>query len=539
MAGPYLKSGESIILTTDRVLIDDVEYDLILTSHRLTLVDSNHHIDQPQVVPFDTIISVKGETTPAREPSIAIAVVDPENIDNEKTLKLIFTQQHYQDRSAECDLWVKKLIEHIVSGRNEPAPAGKQPVEVKPRETHATIRRFVAPEKLRPHMEVPQYRKPSEELLAALQKPAQEKEDLALDEPGQTERVETPAAPDLHKEQESSELTPIAESGMYDNHVKDKVAIQSEEKTGKPVLEVPSTELVPEPVMENEELSLPVIAEESSGINVPDPGKQKPVSSEPVDDIEKFAGVYADKIPGPAVSYGKLPEPEMTGEMPAEPFQNLETESPDGTGLPHNVVFPVLSGSHDQNEPPKTPNERSPSVSVEPSAQGMPKGKKRTGTLVAIVLVLLVVLGATAIIFLHVPEGMISGTHNTTVAPIITSPPVTTAILTSAIPPNGVWLKVTYNGTFEGSYGNPGPDNQQEVRGSGEQFYAIKNGNDLIQASFQKLDNSGNTLTVEIYNNGTMVKQFSKSSPKAEIDFLVDPTTGNPPFVPVRKPGQQ
>ena len=37
MAGPYLKSGESIILTTDRVLIDDVEYSLILTSHRLAL----------------------------------------------------------------------------------------------------------------------------------------------------------------------------------------------------------------------------------------------------------------------------------------------------------------------------------------------------------------------------------------------------------------------------------------------------------------------------------------------------------------------
>ena len=59
-----LKSGESIILTTDRVLIDDDEYDLILTSQRLALVDSDHTSDQPQVVPFATILSVKGGTTP-------------------------------------------------------------------------------------------------------------------------------------------------------------------------------------------------------------------------------------------------------------------------------------------------------------------------------------------------------------------------------------------------------------------------------------------------------------------------------------------
>ena len=27
MVGPYMKSGESIVLTTDRVLIDDIEYE--------------------------------------------------------------------------------------------------------------------------------------------------------------------------------------------------------------------------------------------------------------------------------------------------------------------------------------------------------------------------------------------------------------------------------------------------------------------------------------------------------------------------------
>ena len=122
MVGPYMKSGESIVLTTDRVLIDDIEYDLILTSQRLALVDSGHTNDQPQVVPFATILSVKGGTTPAREPCITLTVIDPAGLGDAKTLSLIFTQQPYQDRSAECDLWVKKLIEHIVSVRQEPGP---------------------------------------------------------------------------------------------------------------------------------------------------------------------------------------------------------------------------------------------------------------------------------------------------------------------------------------------------------------------------------------------------------------------------------
>ena len=96
MAGPYLKSGESIILTTDRVLIDDIEYDMILTSQRLALVDSDHTSDQPQVVPFATILSVKGGTTPAREPFITLKVIDPVGLEDSKTIDLIFSEQPYE-----------------------------------------------------------------------------------------------------------------------------------------------------------------------------------------------------------------------------------------------------------------------------------------------------------------------------------------------------------------------------------------------------------------------------------------------------------
>jgi hypothetical protein len=99
------------------------------------------------------------------------------------------------------------------------------------------------------------------------------------------------------------------------------------------------------------------------------------------------------------------------------------------------------------------------------------------------------------------------------------------------IPTEGVWVKVMYNGTFVGTYGNPG--DLREVRGTGEQIYAIKNTNDLVQASFTKQDDYGDILTVEVYNNGTRVTQVTKRTPGGTIAILVDPKTGKAPYVPV------
>ena len=63
--------------------------------------------------------------------------------------------------------------------------------------------------------------------------------------------------------------------------------------------------------------------------------------------------------------------------------------------------------------------------------------------------------------------------------------------------------------------------------------YPIKNSNDLVQTSFRKLDYSGDSLTVEVYNNGTMVTQVTKRTPSGTIAILVDPKTGKAPYVPV------
>ena len=191
MAGPYLKSGESIILTTDRVLIDDLRYDLILTSQRLALVDSDHAGDKPQVIPFATILSVKGGTTPAREPEITLSLIDPIGLEDSRTLQLVFIQEPYEDRGPECENWVKKLIEHIVSVRQEPDRAGPQQAPVQPRGINPTVRRWSAPEAPHPHTEVRDgSRRPSEDLLSAIQ-------DVAPETPEPVHEEEVPLGQDI------------------------------------------------------------------------------------------------------------------------------------------------------------------------------------------------------------------------------------------------------------------------------------------------------------------------------------------------------
>jgi len=60
---PYLESGESFILTTDRVRVNTVQYDLLLTTRYLILIDVRYAQFQPQMIPLLTIQSVKGGKT--------------------------------------------------------------------------------------------------------------------------------------------------------------------------------------------------------------------------------------------------------------------------------------------------------------------------------------------------------------------------------------------------------------------------------------------------------------------------------------------
>ena len=88
------------------------------------------------------------------------------------------------------------------------------------------------------------------------------------------------------------------------------------------------------------------------------------------------------------------------------------------------------------------------------------------------------------------------------------------------IPPNGVWVRVIYSGSFTGTVGTAGK--MAQVTGSNDQFYQIPTIDGIVQALIQKLDGSGNVLTTEVYKNGTMVKNGTITAPRGTLDLRVD-----------------
>jgi antitoxin component YwqK of YwqJK toxin-antitoxin module len=61
-----------------------------------------------------------------------------------------------------------------------------------------------------------------------------------------------------------------------------------------------------------------------------------------------------------------------------------------------------------------------------------------------------------------------------------------------------------------------------EVAGSGEMYYQVPTVDGVVEATIQKLDNSGNVLTVEVYNNGNLIKSGTTRTPEGEVDIHAD-----------------
>ena len=111
--------------------------------------------------------------------------------------------------------------------------------------------------------------------------------------------------------------------------------------------------------------------------------------------------------------------------------------------------------------------------------------------------------------------------------PEVTRTPTPTTL--AAIPPNGVWLRVTDPGKFDGTYGTLVGQISVGKRNTGDQFSIVSTIDGLVVASIQKPDGSSDELVITVYNNGIAMDQKSTTSPKGSIDFQVDL---NPAVVP-------
>jgi hypothetical protein len=109
--------------------------------------------------------------------------------------------------------------------------------------------------------------------------------------------------------------------------------------------------------------------------------------------------------------------------------------------------------------------------------------------------------------------------------PQTTSPPAVTVTLVPGstqvmIPSSGIWVRVSYPGTYIGLIGTPG--NQTEVTAKGDHLYQIPATERTVAAALQKNDSSGDQIILEVYKNGVMLKRETSIAPKAIVEILLD-----------------
>ena len=188
----------------------------------------------------------------------------------------------------------------------------------------------------------------------------------------------------------------------------------------------------------------------------------------------------------------------------------------------------VRSAEHELVGSP-APNADSVPAAISPPDPIIPKSTYHTIQNAAIVIVILVVLGVAAIGSFNLLNS--GQTPPPVVIPIVTVQPTPTPVPT-LVPADGVWVRIEYPGTFIGEVGNP--EIMHPAYGSGVRIYKILWNDRLVRAFAQKQENTGDTLNIEIYNNGTLIKSSSTRAPKGSVDILIDPTTGQPPGVKPR-----
>jgi hypothetical protein len=116
MGSPYLSSNESIILSTNNVIVNTVPAEAILTNERLMLVDARHAELRPQDIPFHAIETVTIGENSDQDPMLSLSLVTGPGVT--QAMGIVFPQSPRVRRIAERDEWATRLKElSIISAR--------------------------------------------------------------------------------------------------------------------------------------------------------------------------------------------------------------------------------------------------------------------------------------------------------------------------------------------------------------------------------------------------------------------------------------
>jgi hypothetical protein len=571
MSAPYLNRGESIILTTHRVSVNSILFDVMLTNERLILMDNRYIRFEPRMILFPGVISIKGGKVPTGEPAIIFTLEEPSDLSGSQQINLIFTQQPGEKRTHERELWMKKLIELVITAREQAAQKTIVPARKKTG-MQPTIRRWVAPEPLRPHSSVIE----PAPLHPAVVVTSEEPDSLEFflenmppkdQETPEEERADVPPAPEIlpatvetaGAPEEETELPapvtllevqpeePVPACEMPEGDEKtspDEIpgagsSLSPENTPVEPLhAAIPAPPALPEPA-EDARPSVPfastVLAAVQSLQSYAESQKQPEVNRSALPDTSEPAHIAAAEIPGhdaPSSKNQEIAEDQDITEKPLVPDSGLHAEPAaipnlplprqvrelPGTYTPDIPVTGIATGPQGNELTARSPD---PRKSVKDSRAGRPAIIAG----VVLMIAMLALFGGVAFISLFL-QGQAGSNPGVIISTAITVPQTPSPVPVT-VPQTGVRVNVIYPGTFTGTVGNPGL--LRQVSGNGNQTFPILMTDSIIQATIQKHDNSGEALTVEIYNNSTLLSHRTVTSPTGEVNLLIDTKTARPP----------
>jgi hypothetical protein len=487
MGYPELKSDESITLTTQDVKVKTVPFELVLTNKRLIIIDSKKNLVPTQTVPLAAIRNVALGENAIRDPVITLTILT--GTADTREMALTFARRAGGERRREAEEWLKILKNQASAAARD---AATMPI-VPPDQDHAAVSD------------------------AAVQDQTGVTASLGIKKKIEVVPPMKTIVDNGYLPPKPVEISSLPE-GSFCSRCGNRVPPGSTfcNRCGARV-----TAAADQIAMPSVQPSLQVIRPADIA-----PGERRERPIEQI--IHSIEPLIEDSVP--------RVEPAPPALQPSAPAE---------------VAVPASSAIGEIPATPAAPAE--PAMPPIPPVPSRRPRKPRYMAVIAVVIIILAIAGVGLLLMHAAPVNSSGSTSpSPTPTPATTTPPTpvptpphtptpvvtvlpTPEITKVLIPSTGVWVEVMYAGTYSGLIGTPG--NQNSITHTGDYPFQVSAGpGDSVAVSLQKMDGSGNPMTVTVYINGQSVKTSSTTAPMGTITLTAPVPTPTITLTPTSIP---
>jgi hypothetical protein len=516
---------EPIILESRNVKFKSISFDAILTNTRIHLTPIKSNVIPSQDIALPTIMHVETGENAIRDHFLIFSLMTDAGEKHQAVLT--FARQAGVERKRECNEWAKKIKSLIPAPTPVIPPSDIPEVDREP----STTREVPTPAQ------------------GTVTSPHPAKKKIEITRPKGTIIEKIPVA------QEPEKTTPLP-PGSFCTRCGNRVPVRSTfcNYCGTPISQPFTQSQDSQPPLSEAKVSVPPRQTQPVITKVPEPVQPPP--PQPV--ITKVPEPVQPPPPQPVITKASEPvqplasspekhqgiqiveeihsiEPQIQDSVSRTQQQSEPSSTISDAGSSPLVVWPVFSHA----ESPATPaREAAPPASASPPPPLIPapEGKRPNYLAIGILIMAILPILAGVVIVVNIMSGPALGPANTTpVIPVVSTihtqlpqttitPGVTDIKVPGSpqgmIPPTGVWVRVSYPGTYIGLIGTMG--NQMEVTDTGDHLYEIPANERTVAAALQKKDSSGDQIILEVYKNGVMLKRETSISPKGIVEIQLD-----------------